>query len=72
MTTELERDAICHLKAKQRGEKTFTLVQQDMTGPSVICEWIKQNIETAPADKLRDALEAAIEFRDYSRRKRAD
>jgi len=38
-----------------------------VTSPRVIAEWIKLNIETAPAVKLRDALENALEMRAQSK-----
>lgn len=62
----------CYVKAKMRGEHTFTLVGQDRTSPSVVCEWIKQNIETAPPNKLRLALKDALEMRETRNRKAAD
>lgn len=65
-------DAKCFEKAQRRGQLTWTLVQQDKTAPIAICEWIKLNIETAPADKLRKALESAIAYRDYPQRKMPD
>jgi hypothetical protein len=71
MTRDLS-DNICFSKAKERGDLTFTLVGQDRTSPIVICEWIKQNIETCPADKLREAFERAIAMRHLPRRKSAD
>ena len=65
-------DGECFRKARERGEQTFTLVAQDSTSPSVICEWIKQNIETAPEEKLVDALMDALAMRANSNRKSAD
>jgi hypothetical protein len=62
----------CHQKAKARGDMTFTLVGQDRTSPSTICWWILQNIETCPADKLRNALERAIQMRSLPTRKSPD
>ena len=59
-------------KGKANGEQLFTLRAQDVTTPSVIAEWIKQNIETAPEDKLRHALEDALRARKWPNRKRAD
>jgi len=59
-------------RAHSRGQRTFTLVEQDRTMPASICEWIKLNIETAPAAKLHDALDTAIACRDYPKRKAAD
>lgn len=71
-TVDETRDAACFKKAQQRGQLTFTIVQQDRSGPATICEWIKLNIETAPATKLREALEAAIAYREFPERKAAD
>lgn len=65
-------DDDCHRKAKERGEQTFTLVAQDRSSPRVICEWIKENIETAPEEKLIDALLDAIAMRANPLRKNAD
>ena len=65
-------DQNCYEKAKARGERTFTLVGQDRSSPKIVVEWIKENIETAPAAKLREALEAALEMRDTKNRKSAD
>jgi hypothetical protein len=67
-----EKDCACFEKAKERGQHTFTLVAQDYTAPEAIIEWIKLNIETAPAEKLRCALEDALVMRDHSSRKHAD
>jgi hypothetical protein len=67
-----EMDDGCYQRAKARGEQTFTLVAQDRTSPVVICEWIKQNIETCPAEKLVDALMDAIAMRENPNRKSAD
>lgn len=65
-------DMECFVRAKARGQKTFTLVAQDRTTPRVICAWIMENIETAPEDKLRRAMEDAIEMRRHYPRKYAD
>ena len=70
MVSENDRDSICHAKAKQRGQKTFTLVEQDITAPGVICDWISRNIYTCPKEKLREALEAAIAMRDSDVKKK--
>jgi|HubBroStandDraft_4_1064222.scaffolds.fasta_scaffold1699149_1 hypothetical protein len=67
-----QRDYDCFAKAKSRGQFTFTVVAQDLTTPATICEWIKQNIETAPKEKLEHALAVAIECREYPNRKHAD
>jgi len=70
--SEDEKDAAVHARAKERGQGTFTIVEQDRSAPATICEWIKQNIETAPDDKLIDALETALKFRKFNPRKNAD
>lgn len=56
----------CYDKAKD-DEPVFVLRAQDLTSPAVICEWIKLNIETAPHDKLRQALESALEMGGYGK-----
>ena len=68
----VENDIACFTKAQARADVTFTLVGQDMTSPAVVCEWIKQNIETAPPQKLLVALEIAIAMRRTAHRKDAD
>ena len=68
---ESEKD--CLKKAEQRGDLCFTLVEQDLSAPAVICEWIKQNIETAPYEKLSHALYKAFNMTHSTRkRKHAD
>src|SRR5258708_7049135 len=44
-TAAAEAKEGCLKRARERGDECFTLVGQDMTAPTVICEWIKQNIE---------------------------
>ena len=58
--------------ADREGLERFTLHAKDRTAPSTICDWIVRNIETAPEEKLREALECAIEMRNYSPRKMPD
>lgn len=67
-----QMDDKCYKKAKERGQQTFTLVAQDRSSPRVICEWIKENIETEPEEKLVDALLDAIAMRENPNRKSAD
>lgn len=67
-----DKDTQCHAKAKARGEHTFTLVAQDLSAPKTIAFWIGENIETAPEDKLREALEDALIMRKHTSRKHAD
>lgn len=66
------RDCACYEKAQKRGDHTFTLVGQDRTSPRVIAFWILENMENAPAEKLRCALEDALAMRDTHKRKWAD
>jgi hypothetical protein len=65
-------DRNCFTKANAKGERTFTLRSQDKTAPRIICEWIKENIETAPEEKLLEALDAALEMRRWPKRKMPD
>ena len=67
-----KQDNGCFERAAARGDATFTVVGQDLTSPAVICEWIKLNIETAPAWKLEDALRKALLCRNNPNRKHAD
>jgi hypothetical protein len=57
--SENDHDTQCHARAKARGQATFTVVEQDITAPETICEWIKLNIHTAPLAKLQEALDSA-------------
>ena len=65
-------DYACFEKAQKRNDDTFTVVGQDRSAPIVICEWIKQNVETCPEDKLHEALNRAIKMRSNAFRKAAD
>lgn len=65
-------DKTCFSKAQERGDQTFTVVGRDMSSPRVICEWIKENIETCPEDKLHEALNRAITMRNLAGRRMAD
>jgi hypothetical protein len=65
-------DDLCYAKAKQRGQKTFTLVEQDRTSVEAIAYWILLNIRTAPREKLQQALDDCIQWREFSVQKEAD
>lgn len=65
-------DNKCFEKATQRGQRTFTLVEQDRSSPRTIAFWILENIETCPDGKLFDALADALAMRRASHRKNAD
>jgi hypothetical protein len=73
-TKRYYKDGDCFAKAKARGQKTFTLVEQDLSAPATIVEWIKINIQNdvTPDDKLRSALEDALEMRRWNSRKHPD
>lgn len=53
-------------------EPVFVLRAQDESAPAVVAAWICYNINTAPAGKLREALECAIAMRQYPNRKQSD
>ena len=72
MLSQDDRDTQVHAKAKQRKQRTFTLVEQDRSTVATIGFWILQNIETAPAEKLHDALETAVQMRSFPSRRAAD
>ena len=57
------RDTNCFKRAQSRGQETFTIVEQDATGPGTILDWIDRNFATAPDAKLRDAFETALRWR---------
>lgn len=59
-------------KARRRGQATFTLIAQDQTAPATIAFWILLNIETAPSEKLQDALARCAEMLQCPNRKAAD
>lgn len=70
--SEKDHDTQVHARAKQRGQRTFTLVEQDATAVKTIAHWIYLNIETAPAEKLAEALDSCILMRSFSEKKVAD
>ncbi len=66
------KEGITFAKGRAQGEQLFVLRAQDETAPACIAYWILQNIETAPAEKLRHALDDALRARKWPRRKKAD
>lgn len=72
LLSENDPDTNCHAKAKQRGQKTFTLVEQDASAVKTIAHWIYLNIETAPAAKLHQAIDDCVVMRDFPNKKNAD
>jgi hypothetical protein len=71
-TVDETRDAKVFKKAQQRGQRTWTVVEQDITAVKTIAHWIYLNIETAPDEKLRTALEEILLMRKFQNRKTAD
>jgi acyl-ACP thioesterase len=67
-----DKDSKCYSTARKRGQKTFSLIEQDVTAVRTIAFWIYLNIETCSPEKLRDALEDCIAWREYKNRKLAD
>lgn len=65
-------DVKCFVKAQKRKQKTWTLVEQDATAVDTIVFWISRNILTAPPEKLREALEDCIKWRDFPNKKMPD
>lgn len=55
-----------------KNEMLFILRAQDITSPKTIVAWIAENIDTAPDEKLIEALECALEMRRHNDRKSAD
>lgn len=70
--SEADNDTQCHAKAKARGQRTFTVVEQDISAVKTIAHWIYLNIETSPAEKLRDALESCFKMREFQNKKNPD
>jgi hypothetical protein len=67
--SENDADTAIHARAKQRGQETFTLVEQDITAVKTIAHWIYENIEQASEAKLREALEKCLRMRKFPDRK---
>lgn len=59
-----KRDMDCYQKAKSRNQLTFTVVEQYMSAPLTILEWVRLNFVTAPIPKLRDAFETALAMKE--------
>lgn len=62
----------CMARAIELGAETFVLHAQDYSAPKTVVLWIAENIDTAPAEKLREALECALRMRAFKGRKAAD
>lgn len=53
----------CRETADKRDLERFTLHSGDIKAPDTIAHWIELNIHTAPEEKLREALDCALEMR---------
>lgn len=45
-------------------ERMFVLLTRDYSSPKIVLEWIKENIEIQPDEKLREAFECALEMKN--------
>lgn len=70
--SEDDSDTTCHARAKQRGQRTFTLVEQDASTVETIAYWILLNSNTALAKKLHEAIDSIVAMRDFPNKKHAD
>lgn len=50
------------LKSAYDDERIFVLLARDGTAPEVVIEWIKLNIHRQHPNKLREALETALDM----------
>ncbi len=53
-------------------EPIFLLRALDETAPLIIMDWIRENLFTAPEDKLRSAFEQALAMKKFEDKRRAD
>lgn len=60
------------LKKVSPDEPIFVIRARDAVSAETVCEWITKNINTAPPEKLREALDCAIAMRGYPGKKWAD
>ncbi len=59
------------LERVKEDEDVFVLRAQDYTSAKTIVLWIAENIEDAPPEKMREALEVAIKMQRYPNRRYA-
>lgn len=50
------------IKKAYDDERLFVLMARDQAAAYVVIEWIKHSLATQPAEKLHEALDAAIEM----------
>lgn len=53
-------------------EMLFVLRAQDISSPKVILHWMAKNFETLSDERLRHALESALEMKKFKGRKNPD
>lgn len=53
-------------------EPIFCLRGMDETAPLIIMDWIRENLFSAPEDKLRSAFEQALAMKKFEDKRRAD
>lgn len=69
----MQHDNDCYTKAVKRGQRTWTLIEQDVSAPRTILFWISENLLTAPDAKLWDAFEDLMAFKNSAiTKKQAD
>lgn len=67
----MSQDQECYNRAKVRGQRTFTLVEQDFLAVGTIGEWIKAGLLAGvPRMKLHAALDDACDMRESTVRKK--
>lgn len=66
------KDTDTCLKKAAPDEPLFVLRAQDASAPYIVMEWIKDNFENVPEEKLREAFELALKMKKWPNRKSAD
>lgn len=70
--TQWSKHASECLRNAKDDEPIFVLRGQDVSAPNIVLEWISQNVNTCPQEKLDDAWALVREMRAYQNRKIAD
>jgi hypothetical protein len=55
------------LKNAAENEPVFVLRGQDVSAPHIIMEWINQNLNTCPIEKLQEAWETVKAMKEFQR-----
>lgn len=50
------------IKKAYDDEMLFVLMTRDATAPKIVLEWIKENLDRQPVEKLREAFEVAMQM----------